>query len=207
MLENAFPSTILLVSIMKVLNFDTARTVQSLHIRKCKNNVVYIVHRHLVQMELANTQLISPFQNSSDFGVSCYLILVPSNIRIFIHVRQLRTSLLCNIISWCLRKTWLNNFKVAVHGINKVLEPSRKSRADAKYLKRQGATYFLDMEKCWVDADQMEALISLGNINSTIDPGLSSEAYRLALDLHNGTFLPNRVYEDWSSEERERLQS
>ena len=100
----------------------------------------------------------------------------------------------------------LNNFKVAVHGINKVLEPSRKSRADAKYLKRQGATYFLDMEKCWVDADQMEALISLGNINSTIDPGLSSEAYRLALDLHNGTFLPNRVYEDWSSEERERLQ-
>ena len=35
---------------------------------------------------------------------------------------------------------------------------------------------------------------------------MAEEAYREAIDLHHGIYLPNRLYEDWSSEERERLQ-
>ena len=36
------------------------------------------------------------------------------------------------------------NFKVALHGINKTLEPNRKSRTEAKYILRQGVTYQLN---------------------------------------------------------------
>ena len=35
---------------------------------------------------------------------------------------------------------------------------------------------------------------------------MAEEAYREAIDLHHGVYLPSRLYEDWTSEERERIQ-
>ncbi|MEM0991718.1 MAG: bacterial transcriptional activator domain-containing protein [Bacteroidota bacterium] len=98
------------------------------------------------------------------------------------------------------------NFKVALHGINKTLEPERKSREEPKYILRQGLTYQLQLEEIWIDADALEAFIALGNQSLNDFPTLAAQAYRAAIDLHRGIYLPNRLYEDWSSSERERIQ-
>jgi DNA-binding SARP family transcriptional activator len=97
-------------------------------------------------------------------------------------------------------------FKVALHGINKAIEPGRKSHSDTKYIHRVGQTYQLDLSSIWVDALAFEQLISYAHQQLIEAPQLAAKAYRTALALHQGTFLPDRIYEDWSSDERERLQ-
>lgn len=98
------------------------------------------------------------------------------------------------------------NFKVAQHGMNKALEPNRQRREEPKYITRQGITYQLNLSEIWIDSDAIESYIALGNQALNKDPKLSVAAYMAAIDLHHGIYLPNRLYEDWSSAERERLQ-
>lgn len=98
------------------------------------------------------------------------------------------------------------NFKVALHGINKTLEPNRQSRTEAKYIVRQGLTYQLDISDIWIDVDVIEQLVALGNQALMTQTIWAERAYREAIALHQGVYLPNRLYEDWSSEVRERLQ-
>lgn len=97
-------------------------------------------------------------------------------------------------------------FKVALHGLNKALEPTRKSHADTTYIVRNGQTYQLDMTHIWVDAVVFEQLLALANKELVSDPAAAAAIYREALSLHKGIFLPDRIYEDWSCDERERLQ-
>ncbi|MCP9766397.1 transcriptional regulator [Lacihabitans sp. LS3-19] len=97
-------------------------------------------------------------------------------------------------------------FKVALHGINKALEPSRKSHSETKYVVRVGHTYQLNLEDIWVDAIAFEALVNLGNQNLNENPSLAEKAFRESLAMHEGSFLPDRIYEDWTSDERERIQ-
>ncbi len=97
-------------------------------------------------------------------------------------------------------------FKVALHGINKILEPNKKSHADAQFIIRQGVTYQMDFNDVWVDSDALESFIALGNQCLTENAQAAQMAYREAIDLYQGVYLPNRLYEDWSSDERERLQ-
>lgn len=98
------------------------------------------------------------------------------------------------------------SFKVALHGINKVLEPNRPKRSEPRFIRRQGQTYQLDLQDVWLDLDALEAYIALGNQLLHDYPTEARFAYQEALALYQGTFLPNRIYEDWSSEERERIQ-
>ncbi len=98
------------------------------------------------------------------------------------------------------------DFKVALHGIHKVLEPDRKRRTDARFIQRQGLTYQLNQEECWIDVDALENYIAIGNQNLNDSAAIAKIAYQKALALHQGIFLPTRLYEDWSSGERERLQ-
>lgn len=97
-------------------------------------------------------------------------------------------------------------FKVAMHGINKILQPDKKSHAEAHYILRQGLTYQLNLNEMWIDADALEAYIALGNQALIDEPQLAQRAYREAIDLYQGVYLPERLYEDWSCDERERLQ-
>ncbi len=103
-------------------------------------------------------------------------------------------------------KTGSQNFKVALHGLNKALEPEKKSRSEARFIIRQGVTYQLNLEELWIDVDALEQFIAIGNQALPDQPELAREAYRAAIDLHHGVYLPNRLYEDWSSDERERIQ-
>ena len=98
------------------------------------------------------------------------------------------------------------NFKVALHGINKALEPNRKNRAESRFIHRQGLSYQLNLEETWIDARELEQLVALGNQALPTDPHLAQEAYQAVIALYGGTYLPNRLFEDWSSTERERLQ-
>ncbi|MEO0790170.1 MAG: bacterial transcriptional activator domain-containing protein [Bacteroidota bacterium] len=103
-------------------------------------------------------------------------------------------------------KAGQQNFKVANHGLSKVLEPDRKSRAESKYIIRQGPTYHLMLEDIWLDVEILDQLIALGNQAAMDQPEVAKRAYREATELYQGAFLPARLYEDWSSEERERIQ-
>ena len=98
------------------------------------------------------------------------------------------------------------DFKVALHGINKVLEPNRPSRTEAIYIIRQGVSYHLNLEKIWIDVEVLEKYVIIGNEYFGTDNSIAKKAYKLALELYDGIYLPNRVFEDWSSEEREKIQ-
>lgn len=98
------------------------------------------------------------------------------------------------------------DFKVALHGINKVLEPNRPSRTDPKYVIRQGVSYQLNLEHIWIDVDALEQYVIIGNDTFGTNVKVSKEAYKSAIQLYQGVYLPNRIYEDWSSEEREKIQ-
>lgn len=98
------------------------------------------------------------------------------------------------------------DFKVALHGINKVLEPNRPSRTEPIYIIRQGVSYQIDLDKVWIDVEVLEKFIIIGNSNVQSDIEVAKVAYQEAIKLYKGTYLPNRIYEDWSSEEREKSQ-
>ncbi len=98
------------------------------------------------------------------------------------------------------------DFKVALHGIVKVLEPNRPARTESSYIIRNGLSYHINLSNIWIDIDHAEQLIIRANNIATTQPAESILLLRAATDLYTGTYLPNRLYEDWSSEERERMQ-
>lgn len=98
------------------------------------------------------------------------------------------------------------DFKVAMHGINKALEPDRPARTDPSYITRQGVSYQLNFQNIWLDTDIIESLIVLANDAFLEDKEIAKHAFKNAIELDSGSYLPNRMYEDWSSEERERMQ-
>ncbi len=98
------------------------------------------------------------------------------------------------------------DFKVAMHGINKALEPERKSREAPKFVVRQGLTYQLNFEAIALDVDILEDLVATGNEAIQADILTAQKAYSAAIKLYKGPYLPNRLYEDWTSVERERIQ-
>lgn len=98
------------------------------------------------------------------------------------------------------------DFKVALHGVNKVLEPNRPSRTEPIFVQRQGVTYHLNQEKVWIDIEAIENYIALGNKGLGEDIAFAKAAFREAIALYQGTYLPNRIFEDWTAEEREKIQ-
>jgi len=98
------------------------------------------------------------------------------------------------------------DFKVALHGVNKVLEPNRPSRTEPSFVIRQGVSYQLNSEKVWIDAAALEQYVIIGNEAFGQDQTISKVAYKSAIALYQGVYLPNRIFEDWSSEEREKIQ-
>ena len=85
------------------------------------------------------------------------------------------------------------DFKVAMHGINKTLEPDRASRTEPLYIERQGVSYHLNLEKVWIDVEALEKYIIIGNAFYGTDNHVSKTAYKLAIDLYKGMYLPNRI--------------
>jgi LuxR family maltose regulon positive regulatory protein len=97
------------------------------------------------------------------------------------------------------------DFKVALNALLKGLEPERRPRAESPYVQRQGTAYGLVPPLCDVDADRFTAQVNQGARVERADPERAIEIYRAAVDLYGGDYLPDALYEDWASAERERL--
>ena len=100
----------------------------------------------------------------------------------------------------------LSDFKVAMHGVQKVLEPQRPKRAQAQYLIRDGQSYHLENRLIWSDAKYIDLHVKEGMSKINIDKGEAMNHLQKAVSYYHGPFLPQRTYEDWSSSERERIQ-
>ncbi len=105
-------------------------------------------------------------------------------------------------------ETGHRDFKVALSTLYRVLEPERKRGAPSAYVIRDGSLYGLRSEAdLWLDAERFEHLVAEGNHLFDDDPETGMLFYRQALDLYQGDYLQACIYEDWCSEERERLLS
>ncbi|GJM31900.1 MAG: hypothetical protein DHS20C18_09010 [Saprospiraceae bacterium] len=149
-----------------------------------------------------SSELISSKEWGRDATIQLFQFFVTNRHRRALHKDQIVDRIWHDLDS----KAGQQNFKVALHGVNKVLEPNRKSRAESKYVIRQGATYQLSLTEIWSDVEGLEQFITMANQCIGTNPKLAQIAYREAIDLYHGPYLPNRLYEDWSSEERERIQ-
>lgn len=97
------------------------------------------------------------------------------------------------------------DFKVALNAINKAIEPERPPRSKSRFIKRFDLAYGLNLEQIWIDVDEFEAKLAVGNQLQKSNKDSAIENYQAAVDLYKGDFLPERRYEDWTSGERERL--
>lgn len=98
------------------------------------------------------------------------------------------------------------DFKVALHSINRAIEPERKPRTEPRFIQRNDLTYSLNLADVWIDADALENHIITGNQHLETDTDAAIQEYQAAVKLYLGNYLPERRYEDWTSAERERLQ-
>ncbi|MFA7634967.1 MAG: BTAD domain-containing putative transcriptional regulator [Bacillota bacterium] len=98
------------------------------------------------------------------------------------------------------------HLKVAFNTMLNVLEPHRPPRLSSFCVIRDGPLYgFNPHSGYWVDADEFESLATKAGRLAETDPDGACDLYRSAIDLYRGDFLPECLYEDWATVERERL--
>ena len=104
------------------------------------------------------------------------------------------------------RESAESNFKVALNTLYRVLEPELPARSPSAYVLRDNTLYGLrPTADLWLDAAEFERMVVDGDrrFEQRIDSGLDS--YRQALEGYRGDYLQDYPYDDWCSEERERL--
>lgn len=98
------------------------------------------------------------------------------------------------------------DFKVALSTLNRVLEPDKPPRAPSAFIVRDGDAYGLHPHAdIWLDADDFIRHIKRGNEQYALAPVESLPHYRRALAMYRADYLPDAIYDDWSSERREQL--
>ena len=100
------------------------------------------------------------------------------------------------------------DFKVALNALNSALDPDRSSREMSHYIQRQGSSYGVNQNApVVIDVDRFERLLISGSKVESRSPEQAISDYRQGLELYRGEYLPDRIYDDWTSSERERLTS
>jgi DNA-binding SARP family transcriptional activator len=98
------------------------------------------------------------------------------------------------------------NFRVALSTLFRVLEPDRERGSPSAYVLRNGSQYGLRPgTDLWLDVNHFERLVAEGERQFEHDSEAGLNCYRQALALYKGEYLEECIYEDWCSEERERL--
>lgn len=102
------------------------------------------------------------------------------------------------------------DFKVALSALNKTIEPARPPEAPFAFIVRDGKSYGIrpDADIC-IDAATFEHECHAGVAELAISgtPGKGINRLIAALEMYAGSYLPDALYEDWASAERERLLS
>ncbi len=103
----------------------------------------------------------------------------------------------------------LRDFKVALNALNRALEPGRTTDSPFAFIVRDGVSYRLRPEAdLWLNSAQFEAESQAGLRSANQDERDQAIAHlQDALDLYSGNYLPDALYDDWASGERERLLS
>lgn len=100
------------------------------------------------------------------------------------------------------------DFKVALNALNEALEPERPARAPSVFVVRQGLAYGVNPDApIVIDAEEFRLGLRQAARLESDDLDAAIDAYRDALDRYAGDYLPDALYEDWASLERERLQT
>lgn len=98
------------------------------------------------------------------------------------------------------------DFKVALNALNSALQPDRPPRSLSIYIARQGTSYGLNADApIGLDINNFEAGLTTASQAEGEDRAQAIAYYQAALKLYQGEYLPDTIYEDWSSAERERL--
>ncbi|MFB5085053.1 BTAD domain-containing putative transcriptional regulator [Symbiobacterium thermophilum] len=105
-------------------------------------------------------------------------------------------------------ETAQRDFRVALNTLLSALEPDRPARADSFYIVREGLAYGLNPHSgYWLDADEFKRLAAEGlALAERRQEDQARDTLSQAVELYQGEFLAELRYEDWCSEERERLQ-
>jgi LuxR family maltose regulon positive regulatory protein len=100
------------------------------------------------------------------------------------------------------------DFKVALNALNDALEPDRSSRSLSTFVTRHGLAYGLSPDaEIEIDAELFRAGLKTAARLEREDADAAIDTYREAIDRYAGDYLPDALYEDWASLERERLQT
>ncbi|MCR8644164.1 transcriptional regulator [Paenibacillus sp. N1-5-1-14] len=96
------------------------------------------------------------------------------------------------------------DFKVALNALNTALEPNRQARVNPFFIQRQASSYGLNIAAGLIlDSVDFENLMKAGLEEQRDDRAI--RYLEKGLELYLGDFLPDRRFEDWCIEERERL--
>jgi DNA-binding SARP family transcriptional activator len=100
-----------------------------------------------------------------------------------------------------------NNLRVTLNRLNKALEPDRPDGAPPSYVVQQGDTYsFNSASNIQIDAADFAAAAAEGQRAERRGQRQAAvAAFRRAVALYGGPYLPDNTYEDWTAVERERL--
>ncbi len=176
---------------------------KSLIALKEKRNVAEIIIRTLGAFEVYRRgEMVSDKEFGRDIAVQLLQFFITFRHRRAMHKEQIIDRLWPELD----QRSGEQNFKAALHGLNKVLEPDREKRAQAAYIIRHGATYRLNNTTVWIDIEAIDSFIQMGNKAVIEYHDQAVEAYYEAIQLYDGIYLPNRLFDDWASEERERIQ-
>ncbi|NDJ77460.1 MAG: hypothetical protein GYB65_14505 [Chloroflexi bacterium] len=100
------------------------------------------------------------------------------------------------------------DFKVALNALNDALEPDRPARTLSSFIQRSGLAYGLNPDAdIQIDATDFRQGLKIAARSERDDTDIAIDQYRAALDHYAGDYLPDAMYEDWASLERERLQT
>jgi DNA-binding SARP family transcriptional activator len=101
------------------------------------------------------------------------------------------------------------DFKVALNAVNRALEPKREAWSESNFVVRHDLAYGLNMRRIWLDNEVFEMLVEMANDALVMQPPNVEHAiacFEVAVHICKGDYLPERRYEDWSNNERERMQ-
>ncbi|WP_407271744.1 BTAD domain-containing putative transcriptional regulator [Radiobacillus sp. PE A8.2] len=96
------------------------------------------------------------------------------------------------------------SFKVALNALLKTLEPNRKARSESFFIRRSGSLYGINDSSAYqLDTITFEEWIMEGLQEQ--EPSQAKELLERGLLLYKGNYLPNRRFDNWCINERERL--
>ncbi|MCS7002222.1 MAG: bacterial transcriptional activator domain-containing protein, partial [Dehalococcoidia bacterium] len=94
-------------------------------------------------------------------------------------------------------------FKVTLNALNAALEPRRPPRVAPFFIRRQGLAYrFAPSSGCLIDVDEFELRVATAN---HADPAFALRNGQIAVQLYQGDYLAESLYDPWTQEERDRL--